>query len=39
MDKKQQRFFLTEDEIPTQCYTIPAHLPHKPLPPLNPKTH
>ena len=39
MDKKQKRFFLTEDEIPTQWYNIQADMPNKPLPPLNPKTH
>ncbi|MGM9713228.1 MAG: TrpB-like pyridoxal phosphate-dependent enzyme [Prevotella sp.] len=39
MEKKQKRFFLTEDEIPTQWYNIQADMPVKPLPPLNPKTH
>ncbi len=39
MDNKQKRFFLTEDEIPTQWYNIQADMPNKPLPPLNPKTH
>lgn len=35
---KQKRFFLTEEEIPTQWYNIQADMPNKPLPPLNPKT-
>ena len=39
MDSKQKRFFLTEEEIPTQWYNIQADMPNKPLPPLNPKTH
>ena len=39
MNKNQKRFFLTEDEIPTQWYNIQADMPVKPLPPLNPKTH
>ena len=39
MNKNQKRFFLTEDEIPTQWYNIQAEMPVKPLPPLNPKTH
>ena len=39
MNNNQKRFFLTEDEIPTQWYDIQADMPVKPLPPLNPKTH
>lgn len=39
MSTKQKRFFLTEEEIPTQWYNIQADMPNKPLPPLNPKTH
>ena len=39
MNKNQKRFFLTEDELPTQWYNIQADMPVKPLPPLNPKTH
>ena len=39
MNKNQKRFFLTEDEIPTQWYNIQADMPVKPLPPLNPKTY
>ena len=38
MSNKQKRFFLTEEEIPTQWYNIQADMPNKPLPPLNPKT-
>lgn len=39
MNNNQKRFFLTEDEIPTQWYNIQADMPVKPLPPLTPKTH
>ena len=39
MNNNQKRFFLTEDEIPTQWYNIQADMPVKPLPPLNPKPH
>ena len=35
---KQKRFFLTEDEIPTQWYNIQADMPNKPMPMLDPKT-
>ena len=35
---KQKRFFLPENEIPTQWYNIQADMPNKPLPMLNPKT-
>lgn len=38
MATKQKRFFLTEEEIPTQWYNIQADMPNKPLPPLNPQT-
>lgn len=36
--KKQKRFFLRENEIPTQWYNIQAEMINKPLPPLNPAT-
>ena len=36
---KQKRFFLQENEIPTQWYNIQADMPHKPQPMLNPATH
>ena len=39
MNNKQKRYFLTEEEIPTQWHNIQADMPNKPLPPLNPKTH
>ena len=39
MSTKQKRFFLTEEEIPTQWYNIQADMPNKPLPPLHPATH
>ena len=35
---KQKRFFLPENEIPTQWYNIQADMPNKPMPMLNPKT-
>ena len=35
---KQKRFFLTEQEIPTEWYNIQADMVNKPLPPLNPAT-
>lgn len=35
---KQKRFFLSEEEIPTQWYNIQAEMPHKPMPMLDPKT-
>lgn len=35
---KQKRFFLAEDEIPSQWYNIAADMPVKPLPMLNPVT-
>ncbi len=38
MSKEQKRYFLSEDEIPTQWYNIQADMPNKPLPPLNPVT-
>ncbi len=38
MCPKQKRFFLTEEEIPTQWYNIQADMVNKPLPPLNPAT-
>lgn len=36
--KKQKRYFLTEEQIPTQWYNIQADMVNKPLPPLNPVT-
>ncbi|NPD80687.1 TrpB-like pyridoxal phosphate-dependent enzyme [Prevotella sp. PINT] len=36
--KKQKRYFLTEEQIPTQWYNIQADMVNKPLPPLNPAT-
>ncbi len=36
--EKQKRFFLTENEIPTQWYNIVADMKNKPLPMLNPQT-
>lgn len=36
---RQKRFFLQENEIPTQWYNIQADMPHKPQPMLNPETH
>lgn len=38
MSTKQKRYFLTEEEIPTQWYNIQADMVNKPLPPLNPAT-
>ncbi|MGN0233429.1 MAG: TrpB-like pyridoxal phosphate-dependent enzyme, partial [Bacteroidaceae bacterium] len=38
MSKKQKRYFLTEEEIPTQWYNIQADMLNKPMPPLNPAT-
>lgn len=38
MSTKTKRFFLTENEIPTQWYNIQADMVNKPLPPLNPVT-
>ena len=38
MNDKQKRFFLPENEIPTQWYNIQADMVNKPLPPLNPQT-
>ncbi len=35
---KQKRYFLTEQEIPTEWYNIQADMVNKPLPPLNPAT-
>uniref|UniRef100_A0A2I2K923 tryptophan synthase n=1 Tax=feces metagenome TaxID=1861841 RepID=A0A2I2K923_9ZZZZ len=35
---KQKRFFLSENEIPTQWYNIQAEMPNKPLPLKNPAT-
>ena len=38
MSTRQKRFFLTEEEIPTQWYNIQADMVNKPMPPLNPAT-
>lgn len=38
MEKKQKRYFLAEEEIPTQWYNIQADMVTKPLPPLHPET-
>ena len=35
---KQKRYFLSEEEIPTQWYNIQADMPNKPMPMLDPKT-
>lgn len=36
--KRQKRYFLSEEQIPTQWYNIQADMVNKPLPPLNPTT-
>ena len=36
---KQKRYFLQENEIPTQWYNIQADMVNKPQPMLSPKTH
>lgn len=36
--KRQKRYFLSEEQIPTQWYNIQADMVNKPLPPLNPAT-
>ena len=38
MSTRQKRYFLTEEEIPTQWYNIQADMVNKPLPPINPAT-
>ncbi|MDE5986373.1 MAG: TrpB-like pyridoxal phosphate-dependent enzyme [Prevotella sp.] len=38
MMKRQKRYFLSEEQIPTQWYNIQADMVNKPLPPLNPAT-
>ena len=35
---EQKRFFLSENEIPTQWYNIQADMPNKPMPLKNPVT-
>ncbi len=35
---RQKRYFLTENEIPSQWYNIQAEMPNKPMPLKNPKT-
>ncbi|MCH5319430.1 MAG: TrpB-like pyridoxal phosphate-dependent enzyme [Paramuribaculum sp.] len=35
---KTKRFFLHEEDIPTQWYNIQAEMPNKPLPPIHPGT-
>lgn len=37
-DMRQKRFFLSENEIPTQWYNIQAEMPNKPMPLKNPQT-
>lgn len=37
--EKQKRFFLLENDIPTQWYNIQADMVNKPMPLLNPVTH
>jgi len=38
MSNKQKRYFLSEEEIPTQWYNIQADMVNKPLPPIHPGT-
>ena len=38
MSNQTKRFFLTEQEIPTQWYNIQADMVNKPLPPIHPAT-
>ncbi len=38
MSNRIKRYFLPEDQIPTQWYNIQADMVNKPLPPLNPAT-
>lgn len=38
MSNKTKRFFLQEEDIPTQWYNIQAEMPNKPLPPIHPAT-
>lgn len=38
MAQVQKRYFLNENEIPTQWYNIQADMPNKPLPILHPQT-
>ena len=38
MSNKQKRYFLTEEEIPTQWYNIQADMVNKPMSPINPAT-
>ena len=35
MSKKQKRYFLTEEEIPTQWYNIQADMVNKPMPTIS----
>ncbi len=35
---KTKRYFLEEDQLPTQWYNIQADMPNKPMPMLNPET-
>ncbi len=39
MSSKQKRYFLSEEDIPTQWYNIQADMKTKPLPPIHPVTH
>ena len=38
MDKRQKRYFLSENEIPTKWYNIQADMPNKPAPMISPET-
>ena len=38
MSNQQKRYFLSEEQIPTQWYNIQADMVNKPMPPLNPAT-
>ena len=38
MDKRQKRYFLNEEEIPTKWYNIQADMPNKPAPMISPET-
>ena len=39
MSSKQKRYFLSEEDVPTQWYNIQADMKTKPLPPIHPVTH
>lgn len=38
MDKRQKRYLLSENEIPTKWYNIQADMPNKPAPMISPET-